>query len=91
MATLATELVPLYEELTDPDLLETWTKAVIRRPEKGKLTAQPVGLRRGPAVKLVETVGRREETRNVPVDDWPVELRTLLETEPPTPLPQSNT
>ena len=81
MATLATELVPLYEELADPELLETWTKAVFRRPERGRLAASPAALKRGPSVKLVETVGRREETRNVPLADWPVELRTLLDEE----------
>ena len=37
VATLATELVPLYEELADPELVETWSKAVFRRPERGKL------------------------------------------------------
>ena len=79
MATLATELVPLYEELADPEFFQTWSKAVIRRPDKGKLTASPVALKRGPSVKLVETIGRREETRNVRVDDWPTELRTLLD------------
>jgi SAM-dependent methyltransferase len=81
VATLATELVPLYEELADPELLETWTKAVFRRPERGKLAASPVGLKRGAAVKLVETVGRREETRNVSLADWPLELRSLLDEE----------
>jgi SAM-dependent methyltransferase len=79
VATLATELVPIYEELVDPELLESWAKAVFRRPERGKLVASPVGLKRGASVKLVETVGRREETRNVPLADWPVELRTLLD------------
>jgi SAM-dependent methyltransferase len=79
VATLATELVPLYEELADPELLETWSKAVLRRPERGRLVASPVGLKRGAAVKLVETVGRREETRNVPLADWPGELRGLLD------------
>jgi SAM-dependent methyltransferase len=79
MATLAIELVPLYEELAEPDLLECWSKAVFRRPEKGRLTASPVGLKRGPAVKLVETVGKREETRNVALVDWPGELRVLLD------------
>jgi SAM-dependent methyltransferase len=79
MATLATELVPLYEELANPEFLETWSKAVIRRPEKGRLTASPVALKRGPAVKLVETVGKREETRNVALADWPGELRGLLD------------
>jgi SAM-dependent methyltransferase len=79
MATLATELVPLYEELAEPDLIECWSKAVFRRPEKGRLTASPVGLKRGPAVKLVETVGKREEARNVSLADWPGELRGLLD------------
>jgi SAM-dependent methyltransferase len=79
MAVLATELVPLYEELADAELIETWSKAVLRRPGRGRLVASPVGLRRGPAVKLVETVGRREETRNVPLADWPGELRSLLD------------
>jgi SAM-dependent methyltransferase len=77
--TLATELVPLYEELADPELIESWTKAVFRRPESGRLVASPVGLKRGAAVKLVETVGRREETRNVALPDWPLELRALLD------------
>lgn len=81
VATLATELVPLYEELADPELIEAWTKAVFRRPERGKLVASPVGLKRGPSVKLVETVGRREETRNVSLADWPIELRDLLDEE----------
>jgi SAM-dependent methyltransferase len=79
MATLATELVPLYEELAEPELIEYWTKAVFRRPEKGRLTASPVGLKRGPAVKLIESVGKREETRNVALGDWPSELRGLLD------------
>jgi SAM-dependent methyltransferase len=79
VATLATELVPLYEELVDSELVEFWTKCTIRRPELGKLVASPVGLKRGPAVKLVETVGRREETRNVALADWPGELRKLLD------------
>jgi len=79
MATLATELVPVYEELAEPELIECWSKAVFRRPEKGRLTASPVGLKRGPAVKLVETVGKREETRNVALADWPGELRGLLD------------
>jgi SAM-dependent methyltransferase len=79
MATLATELVPLYEELAEPDLIECWSKAVFRRPEKGRLTASPVGLKRGPAVKVVETVGKREEARNVSLADWPGELRGLLD------------
>lgn len=81
MTTLATELVALYDELADPELIETWSKAVFRRPERGKLVASPVGLKRGPSVKLVETVGRREETRNVPLADWPIELRALLDEE----------
>ena len=79
MATLATELVPLYEELAEPELIECWSKAVFRRREKGRLTASPVGLKRGPAVKLVEAVGKREETRNVALADWPLELRDLLD------------
>jgi SAM-dependent methyltransferase len=79
VATLATELVPLYETLADTQLIDTWTKAVFRRPERGRLVASPVGLKRGAAVKLVETVGRREETRNVPLADWPMQLRALLE------------
>ena len=79
MATLATELVPLYEELAEPELIESWSKAVFRRPEKGRLTASPVGLKRGPVVKLVETVGKREETRNVALANWPGELRGLLD------------
>ena len=79
VAALATELVPIYEELVDPELIESWSKAVFRRPERGRLVASPVALKRGASVKLVETVGRREETRNVPLADWPVELRTLLD------------
>ncbi len=79
MALLATELVALYEELADPELIESWTKCTIRRPQLGKLVASPVGLKRGPAVKLVETVGKREETRNVALADWPGELRALLD------------
>jgi SAM-dependent methyltransferase len=79
VATLATELVPLYEELADPECVELWSKAVLRRPERGRLVASPVALKRGPAVKLVETIGRREETRNVPLADWPGELRSLLD------------
>jgi SAM-dependent methyltransferase len=79
MATLATELVPLYEELADPELIESWTKCTLRRPEQGKLVASPVALKRGPAVKLVENVGKRQETRNVMLADWPSELRGLLD------------
>ena len=79
VTTLATELVPLYEELADPELIETWSKAVLRRPERGRLVASPVALKRGPAVKLVETVGKRQVTRSIPLDDWPVELRRLLD------------
>jgi SAM-dependent methyltransferase len=79
MSTLATELVPLYEELADPECVELWSKAVLRRPEHGRLVASPVALKRGPAVKLIETIGRREETRNVPLADWPGELRSLLD------------
>jgi SAM-dependent methyltransferase len=79
MATLATELVPLYEELADPELIESWTKCTLRRPEQGKLVASPVALKRGAAVKLVANVGRRQETRNVMLADWPAELRGLLD------------
>jgi SAM-dependent methyltransferase len=79
VTTIATELVPLYEELADPELIETWSKAVLRRPERGRLVASPVALKRGPAVKLVETVGKRQVTRSIPLDDWPVELRRLLD------------
>src|SRR5215218_1035140 len=79
MATLATELVPLYEELADPELIESWTRCTLRRPEAGKLVASPVALKRGPAVKLVANVGRRQETRNVMLADWPAELRGLLD------------
>lgn len=79
MATLATELVPLYEELADPELIESWTKCTLRRPERGKLVASPVALKRGPSVKLVENVGKRQETRNVALADWPGELRRLLD------------
>ena len=79
MATLATELVPLYEELADPELIESWTKCTLRRPERGKLVASPVALRRGPSVKVVENVGKRQETRNVALADWPGELRGLLD------------
>ena len=79
MATLATELVPLYEELADPELIESWTKCTLRRPERGKLVASPVALKRGPSVKLVENVGKRQETRNVALADWPGELRGLLD------------
>lgn len=79
MATLATELVPLYEELVDPELIESWTKCTLRRPEQGKLVASPVALKRGPAVKLVANVGKRQETRNVMLADWPTELRGLLD------------
>jgi SAM-dependent methyltransferase len=79
MALLATELVPLYEELADPELIECWTRCTLRRPERGKLVASPVALKRGPAVKLVEDVGKRQETRNVELADWPGELRGLLD------------
>jgi SAM-dependent methyltransferase len=79
MAILATELVPLYEELADPELIESWTKCTLRRPEQGKLVASPVALKRGPAIKLVENVGKRQETRNVMLADWPGELRGLLD------------
>jgi len=79
MALLATELVPLYEELADPELIECWTRCTLRRPERGKLVASPVALKRGPAVKLVEDVGKRQETRNVQLADWPGELRGLLD------------
>ena len=79
MAILATELIPLYEELADPELIESWTKCTLRRPERGKLVASPVGLKRGAAVKLVENVGKRQETRNVMLADWPGELRGLLD------------
>jgi SAM-dependent methyltransferase len=79
MATLATELVPLYEELADPELIESWTRCTLRRPEAGKLVASPVALKRGPAVKLVANVGPRQETRNVMLADWPAELRGLLD------------
>jgi SAM-dependent methyltransferase len=79
VTTLATELVPLYEELADPELIETWSKAVLRRPERGRLVASPVALKRGPAVKLVETVGKRQVTRSIQLDDWPIELRRLLD------------
>lgn len=71
--------MPLYEDLVEPERLELWTKAVFRRPGRGKLVASPVALKRGPAVKLVETVGRREETRNVALADWRVELSSLLD------------
>ena len=79
MALLATELVPLYEELADPELIECWTRCTLRRPERGKLVASPVALKRGPAVKLVEDVGKRQETRNVELADWPGKLRGLLD------------
>jgi SAM-dependent methyltransferase len=69
------ELEALYSQLAGDE----WSKCVFQRPELGRLVASPVALKRGPAVQLVETVGRREVTRNVPWSEWPDELRKLLD------------
>ena len=69
------DLASVYSELTGDE----WSKCVLKRPGLGKLVASRVALKRGPAVKLVETVGRREETRTVPLDQWPEAARELLD------------
>jgi SAM-dependent methyltransferase len=54
-----------------------WRKCVLRAGGD-KVTASPVVLKRGPAVKLVESRGGREETSTVPDEDWPARLDDLL-------------
>lgn len=76
------ELQPLFEAIADPARVTEWQRCVLlrSRPNGGgwsKATASPVILRDGPAVKLVLTIGRREETETIPPGRWPARLEAL--------------
>ncbi|MBA3364472.1 MAG: SAM-dependent methyltransferase, partial [Actinobacteria bacterium] len=74
-------LEPLFETVSDPNRLTEWRKLVLGRSANDggwtKLTAAPVSLRDGPAVRVVTKVGRREETELLGLDAWPGRLREL--------------
>jgi hypothetical protein len=72
------DLAPVAALLTDPELLSRWRRCVFSIGGR-KVTAVPVGLRRGAAVKLVEPRGRREETTTIPASEWAVRVSGLLE------------
>ena len=72
-------IAPLLAVVTDPDRVGEWRRCVLSGGENGsRLVASPVALRSGPAIKLVRTVGRREETEIVALVDWPALLERLL-------------
>jgi SAM-dependent methyltransferase len=68
----------LIGELADSERLGEWRKAVFRTPS-GKVTAEPVEVKRGPAVKLVRREGARELTQAIPPPDWPAQTKLLLD------------
>lgn len=74
LALVDEALVPLRDLLARED---GWRKAVIA-DGGAKVTASPVRLRRGPAVKVVESRGGREETRTMQPDEWPPHADELL-------------
>jgi len=59
-----------------------WTRCIIT-PARGtspweRLTAIPVRLGRGPAIKLITRIGKSESTTTVSIADWPGRLTDLI-------------
>jgi hypothetical protein len=75
---MAKELASIKELLSDPHRLADWRTCVVTVGDR-KVTATPVQLKRGPAVKLEQRHGARAQTRIVPPDEWPSELAVLLD------------
>ena len=77
-------LRPLVDVVLDTTRIEEWSKLVLGAAQDDangwqKLTASPVRLKGGLGVKIVETRGRRERTRTIPLEDWPGRAADLLE------------
>lgn len=84
-----TPLKPVLRELREGAATGAWIKCVFSHPagmpgmERWvRLTAEPVRVSRGPAVKLVRHDGDRESTATVPAAAWPHELDRLLSAGP---------
>src|SRR2546429_2345308 len=67
---MSTDLVQLEELITDPGRVSEWRRCVVTIDGR-KVTAGPVALRGGAAVKLVGAEGRHERTTPVAMGDWP--------------------
>jgi SAM-dependent methyltransferase len=74
---MSTDLAQLEKLITDPERISEWRRCVVTIDGR-KLTAGPVALRGGAAVKLVEADGRRERTTTVAMEDWPARAAQLL-------------
>jgi SAM-dependent methyltransferase len=75
------ELGPIADLLADRDSIGTWRKCVLKprgAAEADRVTASPVRVRAGAAIKLVEAHGARERTRTVSLEDWTAQVPTLL-------------
>lgn len=74
---MADELAPVAALLTDPQGLERWRKCVVT-VDGARVTAAPIRVRRGPAVKVTRARGRRDYTETVGLDEWPSRVLDLL-------------
>lgn len=85
-----TPLEPILALLRDHPEDGAWLKCVFSHPDPGagpgphweKLTAEPVMLSRGPAVKLVSTERLHQTTLTALADQWPARLRDVLARNP---------
>jgi len=82
------QLEPVLRLLFDGAAEGAWRKAVVV-PAKGgppaawqRLTASPVMLRRGPAIKFVTRANGRETTATIPLEKWPERLMDAIEAGP---------
>ena len=80
-------LRPVFEHVADARALDKWSVCVLTRSIADadswhKVSASPVDLSGGPAVKVVKSIGRREEARTVPLERWPAELEALVQAGP---------
>ncbi len=85
-----TPLEPILALLRDHAEDGAWLKCVFSHPDPGagagphweKLTAEPVMLSRGPAVKLVSTERLHQTTLTALADQWPARLSEVLARNP---------
>lgn len=85
----AANLEPVLRLLEDGAATGQWRKAIITPAKQAaafvpweKMTAQPVRLSGGPAVKVVTRSGKKEATSTVSLERWPARLREALDAGP---------
>lgn len=82
-------LVPVLRLLEEGAAAGEWRKCIITPARQAaafvpweKMTAQPVRLSGGIAIKVVTRAGKKEATSTVPLERWPARLRESIEAGP---------